>query len=148
MTHYQPIGATKIIYETTGKASQFGTLEELLRLSKEVEGVAPCVDFAHLHARTGANNSYEEFAALLELIEGELGLAVGLEDMHIHISGIDYSSAGERKHLNLADADLRYVELLQALRDFEVGGLIICESPSLEEDALLMQRVYRGLGNH
>ena len=133
--------------ETTGKASQFGTLEELLRLSKEVEGVAPCVDFAHLHARTGANNSYEEFAALLELIEGELGRA-GLENMHIHISGIDYSSAGERKHLNLADADLRYVELLQALRDFEVGGLIICESPSLEEDALLMQRVYRGLGNH
>ena len=133
--------------ETTGKASQFGTLEELLRLSKEVEGVAPCVDFAHLHARTGADNSYEEFAALLELIEGELGRA-GLEDMHIHISGIDYSSAGERKHLNLADADLRYVELLQALRDFEVGGLVICESPSLEEDALLMQRIYRGLGNH
>ncbi len=132
--------------ETTGKASQFGTLEELLMLSKEVEGVAPCVDFAHLHARTGADNSYEEFAALLEFIEGELG-RVGLEDMHIHISGIDYGPGGERKHLNLADADLRYVELLQALRDFEVGGLVICESPSLEEDALLMQGIYRGLAS-
>ena len=130
--------------ETTGKASQFGTLEELVRLSKEVEGVAPCGDFAHLHARTGSDNSYEEFAALLEFIEGALGRA-GLEDMHIHISGIDYGPAGERKHLNLADSDLRYVELLQALRDFEVGGLVICESPSLEEDALLMQRTYRGL---
>ena len=130
--------------ETTGKASQFGTLAELLMLSKEVEGVAPCVDFAHLHARTGADNSYEEFAVLLEFIEGELGRA-GLEDMHIHISGIDYGPSGERKHLNLADADLRYVELLQALRDFEVGGLVICESPSLEEDALLMQGTYRGL---
>jgi deoxyribonuclease-4 len=133
--------------ETTGRASQFGTLEELLMLSKEVEGVAPCVDFAHLHARTGSDNSYEEFAALLELIEGELGQA-GLEDMHIHISGIDYGPGGERKHLNLADADLRYIELLQALRDFEAGGLVICESPSLEEDALLMQRVYRGLAGH
>ena len=133
--------------ETTGKASQFGTLEELLRLSNEVEGVAPCVDFAHLHARTGADNCYEEFAALLELIGGELGRA-GLEDLHIHVSGIDYSPAGERKHLNLADGDLRYVELLQAPRDFEAGGLVICESPSLEEDSLLMQRTYRGLGKH
>ncbi len=130
--------------ETMGKVSQFGTLEELLMLSKEVEGVAPCVDFAHLHARTGAANSYVEFMALLGLIEGELG-RTGLEDMHIHISGIDYGSRGERKHLNLADADLRYAELLQALRDFQVGGLVICESPSLEEDALLMQRLYRGL---
>ncbi len=133
--------------ETTGKASQFGTLEELLVLSKEVEGVAPCVDFAHLHARTGAGNSYEEFTAFLELIERELGQA-GLEDMHIHVSGIDYGPGGEKEHLNLADADLRYVELLQALRDFEVSGLVICESPSLEEDALLMQRLYRSLAKH
>jgi deoxyribonuclease-4 len=130
--------------ETMGKASQFGTLEELLMLSKEVEGVAPCVDFAHLHARTGADNSYEEFAGSLELIEGELGRS-GLEDLHIHVSGIEYGPSGERKHLNLADADLRYVELLQALRDFEAGGLVICESPNLEEDALVMQRTYRSL---
>ena len=97
--------------ETAGRASQFGTLEELLSLSKEVEGVAPCVDFAHLHARTGAGNSYEEFVALLNLIERELGRS-GLQTMHIHISGIDYGSAGERRHLVLADSNFRYVELL------------------------------------
>jgi deoxyribonuclease-4 len=84
---------------------------------------------------------------LLELIERELG-PVGLRDLHIHISGIHYSPGGERRHLNLTDSDLRYVELLQALRDFEVGGLVICESPSLEEDALLMQSIYRGLARH
>ena len=39
--------------EVTGKASQFGTIEEVLRLSSELEGVAPCIDFSHLHARTG-----------------------------------------------------------------------------------------------
>jgi len=130
--------------ETTGKVSQFGTLEELLRLSKEVEGVAPCVDFAHIHARTGGTNSYEEFIALLEGIEQELGNAA-LEDMHIHMSGIEYGPGGEKEHLDLADADLRYVELMQALYDYEVGGLVICESPSLEEDALLMQSAYRRL---
>ena len=130
--------------ETTGKASQFGTLEELLELSREVEGVAPCVDFAHMHARTGQLNSYDEFCGLLSLIEEKLGRA-GLEDMHIHISGIDYGPKGEKEHLNLAEADLRYVELLRALRDFEVKGLVICESPNLEEDALILQETYRRL---
>jgi len=130
--------------ETTGKVSQFGTLEELLSLSQEVDGVAPCVDFAHVHARTGKLNSYEEFVAILSLIEEKLGRA-GLEDMHIHISGIDYGPKGEKEHLNLADADLHYVELLQALRDFKVKGLVICESPDLEEDALLVKETYRRL---
>jgi deoxyribonuclease-4 len=43
--------------ETTGKGSQFGSLDEVLSLSAEVDGVAPCIDFAHLHARNGKANS-------------------------------------------------------------------------------------------
>ncbi len=130
--------------ETTGKQSQFGTLEELLALSREVEGVAPCVDFAHLHARTGANNSYKEFAAILSSIEKALGQAA-LEDMHIHLSGIEYGPKGEKEHTMLAEADMRYVEVLQALKDFGVKGLLICESPDQETDALIMQKAYRQL---
>jgi len=130
--------------ETTGKQSQFGTLEELLALSQEVEGVAPCVDFAHLHARTGANNSYEEFAAILNSIEKTLGRAA-LEDMHIHLSGIEYGPGGEREHVMLDEADLRYREVLQALKDFRVKGLLISESPYQEVDALILQEAYRQL---
>ena len=37
--------------ETTGKATQWGDLDEIIRLSKEVEMVLPCVDFSHLHAK-------------------------------------------------------------------------------------------------
>jgi len=127
--------------ETTGKPTQFGSLEEIIALSKEIEGVAPCVDFAHIHARTGAYNSYEEFASILELIKRELG-PEALADMHIHISGIEYGPKGEREHLNLRNSDLRYVELLQALKDYGVKGLAICESPNLEEDALLLKETY------
>jgi deoxyribonuclease-4 len=130
--------------ETTGKQSQFGTLEELLALSREVEGVAPCVDFAHLHARTGANNSYGEFVAILSKVEAALG-RTGLEDMHIHLSGIEYSPRGERKHTMLGEADMRYIEMLQALKDLSVKGLLVCESPDQETDALIMQKTYRQL---
>lgn len=52
---------------------------------------------------------------------------------------------GEIKHLNLAESDLRYSELLKALADYQVGGLVICESPNLENDALTLQETYNNL---
>ncbi|MEW6233141.1 MAG: TIM barrel protein [Chloroflexota bacterium] len=130
--------------ELTGKESQFGSLDELLNLSTAVPGVMPCVDFAHYHARTGRYNSYAEFAEILQRVEARLGRR-GLENMHIHVSGIAYSPKGERNHLNLAEADLKYQELIQTLKDFQVRGFVICESPNLEEDALLLQETYHRL---
>jgi deoxyribonuclease-4 len=130
--------------ETTGKQSQFGTLGEVLQLSSEIDGVAPAVDFSHLYARTGEVNSYVAFTSVLRKIEGTLGREA-LDDIHIHVSGIEYGPKGEIRHLTLADSDFNYIELLQALKDFEVKGLLICESPNLEDDALLLQRIYREL---
>lgn len=134
----------KLRPELTGKGSQFGDLDELLDLSTELAGVAPCIDFAHLHARTDSFNSYAEFASVLQKIKDRLG-AAALGDMHIHVSGIDYGGKGERRHLNLPEADLRYWELLRALVDYGAGGLLICESPNLETDALLLQSTYQEL---
>ena len=65
-----------------------------------------------------------------------------LENMHIHVSGIKYGEKGELKHLMLRESDFRYGELLRALKDYEVKGLLICESPNQEEDALLLQESY------
>jgi len=131
--------------EVTGKPSQFGTLEELLRLSSEIEGVAPCLDFSHWHARTGKANSYQEFLAMLDQVEKKLGRR-GLDNMHIHLSGIAYGNKGEIKHLMLPDSDFRYAELLKALKECKAKGVVICESvPYLEQDALLLQQTYRAL---
>jgi deoxyribonuclease-4 len=131
--------------EVTGKPSQFGTLEELLRLSSEMEGVAPCIDFSHWHARTGKANSYQEFLGMLDQVEKKLGRR-GLDNMHIHLSGIAYGNKGEIKHLMLPDSDLRYAELLKALKERKAKGVVICESvPYLEQDALLLQQTYRAL---
>ena len=131
--------------ETTGKESQFGTVDELLRLSTETPGVLPCIDFSHLHARSGgAFNTYDEFLSVLQHIERVLGRP-GLDTMHVHISGIAYTAKGERNHLNLQESDLQYEALLRALKDVKAGGTVVCESPSLEEDALLLQETYARL---
>jgi len=127
--------------EVTGKGSQFGTIEEILNLSSELEGVAPCIDFAHWHARTGRSNSYPEFATILLQIRERLG-STALDNMHIHVSGINYSQKGELNHLDLAESDFHYSELLSALKDYDVKGRVICESPNLEEDALILQTTY------
>ncbi|NMB73508.1 MAG: TIM barrel protein [Myxococcales bacterium] len=131
--------------ELTGKPSQYGSLEELLRLSTEVPGVLPCIDFSHAHARSGgAQNSAAEFEEMLSQVRAALG-AEALLDLHLHVSGIEYTPKGERRHLDLPAADLRYQELLRALAAVRAGGVLVCESPSLEEDALRMQRLYRTL---
>ncbi len=130
--------------EIMGKVSQFGTLEEILDLCTELEGLAPCIDFAHWHARTGTFNSYQEFTSILLQIKERLGRAA-LDNMHIHVSGIAYGKKGETKHLNLEESDFQYIELIRALKDYDVKGLVICESPNLEEDALLLQTTYNTL---
>jgi deoxyribonuclease-4 len=128
--------------ELMGKISQFGSLEELLNLCSEVEGLAPCIDFAHLHARSGKYNSYYEFKSALMQVEKKLG-RTALDNLHIHLSGINYNSkSGEIMHLNLKEADLKYTELLQALKEMDVKGIVICESPNMEEDALHLQETY------
>ena len=127
--------------ELMGKASQFGALNEVLRISDELPGVAPCIDFAHWHARTGVFNSYDEFATMLTQTRERLGEAA-LRDMHLHVAGIAYGKSGEKLHLNLKDSDFVYRELLQALKDFRAGGLLICESPNLEDDALMLKKAF------
>jgi len=129
--------------ELTGKPSQYGDLEELLALSKDIEGVFPCIDFSHLHARTGgAENSLAEFEAVLKRYARVLGKPA-LKDLHLHVSGIEYTEKGERRHLLLKESDFKYRELLKALKRAGAGGVLICESPNLEDDALLLQKSYK-----
>jgi deoxyribonuclease-4 len=131
--------------EVTGKPSQFGTLEEILELSSEIEGVLPCLDFSHWHARTGRANSYEEFLDILDQVERKLGRQA-LDKLHIHVSGIAYGKKGEIKHIMLPDSDFKYAELLKALKQRKAKGIVISESmPYLEQDALLLQQTYRTL---
>jgi len=130
--------------ETTGKGSQFGTVDEIIELSNDIEGVMPCVDFSHLHARSGGKfNTKEEFDSILEKIEKGLGKK-GLRNMHIHLSGIQYTDKGERNHLILEESDMNYKDLLRSFIDFKIKGVLICESPNLEDDAMLLKKTYDG----
>jgi deoxyribonuclease IV len=133
--------------ETMGKIAMLGSFEDTLEMSA-IEGVQPCIDFAHLHARhgDGSVNSYAEWDKILKTLKKKLG-AQALKSMHIHISGIAYGPRGELHHLKFAEADLKYKQLLQALVDNKCEGRMMCESPIMETDAVMLKKAWTKLVN-
>lgn len=130
--------------ETMGKSAMLGSLEDTLKMSTAIEGVEPCLDFAHLHARPGDGtvNTYDEWARYLDKYAKSLG-ENGLKRLHCHLSGIAYGPKGEKNHLKFEDADIDLQALLRALKDFGCAGRILCESPVMEEDALVIMKAWQ-----
>ncbi len=127
--------------ETMGKVSQFGTLDEVLILCRNVRGVLPCLDFSHLYSREGKANNYLEFQRILNKMRKKLGVEA-LKNIHVHLSGVDFNAKGEMKHLDLRDSDFRYSDWVRALKDSGAEGMVVCESPNRELDALMLKSLY------
>ncbi len=129
--------------EISGKAAMLGSLSDVLEMAKAIKGVIPCIDFAHLHARLGdgSMNSYDEWISALDLYRRSLGNK-SLQNMHIHLSGINYGPKGEKNHLVMEEADLDFRNLMRALKDAGAKGRIMCESPVLEVDALKFKKMW------
>ncbi len=129
--------------ETMGKPALLGSFEDVIEMSRSVPGVLPCLDFAHLHARVGdgSMNTFDEWLGLLNGYAKLLG-EDSLSKLHIHLSGIAYNSKGEQKHLTIPESDLNLIALLKALRHRNCAGRILCESPTLETDALYLKQAW------
>jgi deoxyribonuclease-4 len=136
-------GANPVILrpETMGKSAMLGSFEDVLEMSRLIPGVKPCLDFAHLHARPGdgSMNSYDEWARLLDAYAETLGKEA-LGDLHVHLSGIEYGPKGEKEHLPVEEADLDLNALFRALQAYACRGRILCESPEMENDALILKQ--------
>ena len=129
--------------ETMGKSAMLGSIEDTITMSKAINGVKPCIDAAHLHARPGDGsiNTYDEWAKILENYGSALG-ETALKELHIHISGIEYGEKGEKEHLPLDESDFNYKSFFKALDEFGCQGRILCESPILEDDALISKSAW------
>lgn len=131
--------------ETTGKGTQWGDLDEIIEMSLHFKNMLPCVDFAHLHARSGGKyNTYKDFCEVFEKVGKKLG-ENALKNFHAHIAGIAYSDKGEKHHLILKESDFNYKELLKAFKEYSVCGVVTCESPNIEEDCKLLKEYYLSL---
>lgn len=139
--------------ETMGKQNQLGTLDEVIALCKLDDRLWPVVDFGHLYARElGAifsEGDRDSYRRVFDKIARELGdeRAKGL---HCHFSRIEYTGAGERRHLmfeNHGGFGPDYRPLLEVIaEEEELSPRIICESAgTMAEDAREMQDYYMSL---
>ncbi|MCD6229335.1 MAG: TIM barrel protein [Candidatus Diapherotrites archaeon] len=127
----------KLAPETMGKQKTFGTVEEILELSKDVSGVVPTFDFAHVHARgNGCLTSQGNFSSLFDQIESALGKKQ-LDCLHCHLTGVEHSNGNERRHLNLLESDLDWRGLVDEIIERKINPTIISESPCIEGDAIM-----------
>jgi len=132
--------------ETTGKPSQYGSLDEVISLCKKIgiKHIVPCVDFAHIHAReNGKIKSKEDYEEIFDKIEKGLGKKA-LEQLHCHFSGIAFSEKGERYHIPI-DNSPPFNLLAEVIARKNLKLTIICESPLLDKDALKMKGIVRRL---
>jgi deoxyribonuclease IV len=129
--------------ETMGKQKSWGTLEEIIEVSKRLKSIIPYIDAAHIYARNGGNANFKEVFDKLENLK--------LKKYHCHFSGIKYSLLGigmgnEIKHVPMKEAGPDFEEFAKELLKRKIDMTIISESPLLEMDSLLMKTVLEELG--
>ena len=133
--------------ETMGKINQLGTLDEVLTLCALDRHLYPVVDFGHLNARErgGAFPDADAYRRVFDTVAARLG-----DDkaryMHCHFSKIEYTDAGEKRHLTFADETFGpdFAPLAEAMAKDGLCPRIISESAGTQsDDALAMQNAYR-----
>ena len=130
--------------ETMGKASQVGSLDEILTICEEVEQTQLVIDWGHLHARhQGRFRKTADFSVVAETVERRLGTEAA-RTMHCHFSKIEFTDKGERRHHVLDEP--RYgpdFEMLsEVMAEFKMRPVIVCETPLLDVDAMKMRDTY------
>jgi deoxyribonuclease-4 len=129
--------------ETMGKVNQLGTLEEVIEQCRVAPIYAPVVDFGHLNARNlgGAFLDCDSYRRVFDRIACALGDDAA-KHLHCHFSKIEYTKAGEKKHLTFSDMEYGpdFEPLAEAILREGVAPRIICESAGTQaEDALRMK---------
>ena len=127
--------------ETTGKRSQLGNLDEIIEICRSFDHFEPTVDFAHIYARSrGKINNREDYRQIFMKLENELGI----KSLHSHFTHIEYTDSGERKHHILSDENYGppVKPFIEEIIECGWDITVICESPLIDQDALVMKDLY------
>ncbi|MHA2603015.1 MAG: TIM barrel protein [Candidatus Thorarchaeota archaeon SMTZ1-83] len=139
-------GGALLFPEVAGKLGAFGSVDELVHLCCEVDGTLPTIDWAHLYARSqgeiGDKNSY---LRVIEQFENALGKPF-TDNMHFHVSGINYTEKGEKSHRPLGEEwgpDI--LPLVKIVTEVGYKPTFISETPSPIRGALYTKALYEEL---
>jgi deoxyribonuclease-4 len=122
--------------ETMGDEGEFGSLDDVLEVVRQVPGTGVVIDFAHIYSRTnGGLKTLEDFEEVFDRVD-----KVAKGRYHIHFSGIEHKGSREVRHLPLGEGGPDLELFARTLGGRKKDATVICESPLLEEDALKMKK--------
>jgi deoxyribonuclease-4 len=128
--------------ETPGKVAAWGSIAEVQAVMGQVHGVQPVLDLAHLHARgRGVLHTAADFEAVLR----EYGLRP-TDRVHCHFSGIEFTAAGERRHLPLEALSPDFRHFASAFVPGDGKVTVISETPRPQDGALSMLEQWQAAG--
>ena len=126
---------SKIGIETMGKQKVFGSIDEVIEVSKNVKNVIPVIDLAHIHARGfGCLKERKDFEELFEKLQ-----QLKLKHYLIHITGVLHENGNEFYHLPIKKGDMPIAPLIDIILDNKYNVTLISESPLLEHDAVYIR---------
>ncbi len=121
--------------EASGLQEVVGGVDELLWLAKELKGVVPVLNFAHIHAREGGIlRRPEDFEAVFQKVR-----KVSDDHFHAHFSGVEHAAGNEIRYTPIKKGDLRFEPLAESLLESSHDLTLISSSPLLEHDAMYMR---------
>jgi len=124
--------------ETSGRQEVFGSLDEIMSIADQVEGVVPVINFAHLHSReSGILQEPEDFAEVLDRVKERVG-----KEFYTHFSGVEHEAGNEKRVTPIKKGDLRFEPLAEYLVEYMPKITIISSSPLLEHDAMYMKVIF------
>ncbi|MDD1777587.1 MAG: TIM barrel protein [Candidatus Helarchaeota archaeon] len=116
----------RIFLETPGKLNSIGSLPELLQIAEQTH-VQIGIDWGHYYARS-KGKSLKETDEILEVL-GLLEKEIDQKYFHMHISGIEFTQKGEKRHLSFTKSEFPLELVIQAFQNVGYAGTLICESP-------------------
>ncbi|MDD3379463.1 MAG: AP endonuclease, partial [Candidatus Methanomethylophilaceae archaeon] len=121
--------------EITGQQSVFGSLDQVLDLCEQVDGVVPVLNFPHYHSRTnGSLIDSDDFLEVLQQVEPYCEGGI-----HTAFAGVEHEDGNERRLTPIKKGDLKFEPLAEALCEIKPNATIISSSPLLEHDAMYMR---------
>lgn len=127
--------------ETMGRESQFGSLDEIIKLCKDVgnKQLAPYIDWGHLFVRGKGRIDYGEVFDKLEVLK--------LKHINSHFEGVAKNKRGEFIDVHTPiNSHPPFEPLAKEVLKRKVDITIISESPVLEQDSLKMKLVFKKAG--
>jgi len=158
----------KLYPEIAGKENQLGSLDDVLSICESVTNAIPCIDLAHLYARTqGSLITIKDYGKVIDEIQTRVGFKA-IENLHIHLYPVEWGDKGEVRHkaffdkvertqqlplFSSATEDKevyypRYEPFLDLIIERNINPIIICEAKDSQDlGALDMKNYYDSKSN-